>query len=92
LEDYHTAYLTSKFRLYNFPVREFLKFAHPEIKISQSHIDKATHFFNYIQHNIVFEFLSDKYYRILITIRETSAKKVQNKWIAQVWLADKIFD
>ena len=75
LDNYKTANLTSKYRQYKFPVREFLKFAHPGRTVRQYQLDKATDFFNYLKHNIVFEFLSDKSYRMLVTIPEASAQK-----------------
>jgi len=92
LDDYKTANLTSKYRQYKFPVREFLKFAHPGRTVNHYQLDKATRFFNYLKHNIVFEFLSDKSYRMLVTIPEASAHKVQNQWIAEVWIADELFN
>ena len=92
LDDYKTANLTSKYRQYKFPVREFLKFAYPGRPVNHYQLDKATDFFNYLKHNIVFEFLSDKNYRMLVTIPEASAQKIQNQWIAQVWIADELFD
>ena len=92
LDDYKTANLTSKYRQYKFSVREFLKFAHSGRTLNQSQLDKATDFFNYLKHNIVFEFLSDKSYRMLVTIPEASAQKVQNRWIAEIWIADELFD
>ena len=92
MDDYKIATLTSKYRQYKFPVREFLKFAHPVRTMSQYQLDKAKHFFNYLKHNIIFEFLSDKNYRMLVTVPEASAQKVQNRWIAQVWIADELFN
>jgi hypothetical protein len=73
LDDYKTANLTSKYRQYKFLVREFLKFTHPGKTVNHYQLDKATDFFNYLKHNIVFEFLSDKSYRMLVTIPEASA-------------------
>lgn len=36
--------------------------------------------------------MSDKGYRMLVTIPEAYATKVQNQWMAEVWVADEIFN
>jgi hypothetical protein len=71
---------------------ELFFYFHPARTVNQYQLEKATDFFNYLEHNLVFEFLSDKYYRMLVRIPEASAKKVKNKWIAEVWIADELFD
>ncbi len=38
------------------------------------------------------KFLSDTEYRMLVTIPEACATKVQNQWMVEVWVADKIFN
>lgn len=92
LDDYKTANLRSKFRRYQFPVREFLYFANPTTKVNQYQLAKAIDFFNSLEYNIVLKFLSDKDYRMLVTIPEAYATKVQNQWMAEVWVADTIFN
>ena len=92
LDGYKTANLRSKFRRYKFPVREFLYFTNPTTKVNQYQLDKAIDFFNSLEHNLVLKFLSDKDYRMLITIPEAYATKVQNQWMAEVWVADEIFN
>ena len=92
LDDYDVANLMSKFRRYKFPLREFLYFANPTIKVNQYQLTKVIDFFNSLEHNLVLKFLSDKDYRMLVTIPEAYAIKVQNQWIAEVWVADKIFN
>ena len=92
LDDYKTTNLKSKFRRYRFPVREFLYFANPTTKVNQYQVAKVIDFFNSLEHNLVLKFLSDKEYRMLVTIPEASATKVQNQWMAEVWVADTIFN
>jgi hypothetical protein len=92
LDGYKTANLRSKFRRYKFPVREFLYFANPTTKVNQYQLAKVIDFFNSLEHNLVLKFLSDKDYRMLVTIPEAYATKVQNQWMAEVWVADEIFN
>jgi len=92
LDGYKTANLRSKFRQYKFPIREFLYFANPTTEVNQYQLDKAIDFFNSLEHNLVFKFLADKDYRMLVTIPEAYANKVQNQWIAEVWVADEVFN
>lgn len=92
LDSYKIANLRSKFRQYQFPVREFLYFANPTTEVNQYQLGKTIDFFNSLEHNLVFKFLADKDYRMLVTIPEASATKVQNQWIAEVWVADEIFN
>ena len=92
LDGYKIANLRSKFRRYQFPVRQFLYFANPTTEVNQYQLGKAIDFFNSLEHNLVFKFLADKEYRMLVTIPEAYATKVQNQWIAEVWVADEIFN
>ena len=91
LKEYETAILTSKFRRYKFPVREFIEFAQPGRPVYHYHLNKAKDFFNYLTSNIIFEFLTDESYRMLVSIPEAYARKVQNQWIAEIWVADELF-
>ena len=92
LDGYKTANLRSKFRQYKFPIREFLCFITPNTKVHQYTLDKIIDFFNSLEYNLVFKFLADKEYRMLVTIPEAYANKVQNRWIAEVWVADEVFN
>lgn len=92
LDGYKTANLRSKFRQYKFPIREFLYFMTPTTEVNQHKLDKIINFFNSLEHNLVFKFLADKDYRMLVTIPEAYANKVQNRWIAEVWVADEVFN
>lgn len=92
LDDYESANLRSKFRQYKFPVREFLNFSNHKIEVNQYQLAKVIDFFNSLENNLVFKFLADKEYRMLVTIPEASAIKVQNQWIVEIWVADEIFN
>jgi len=92
LDGYKTANLKSKFRQYQFPVREFLYFVNPQTEVNQYQLGKVIKFFNSLEHNLVLKYLTDKDYRMLVTIPEASATKVQNQWIVEVWVADEIFN
>lgn len=91
LNKYDTAILTSKFRRYKFPVRKFIEFTHHGRPIYDYHLQKVKEFFNSLTSNIIFEFLTDEPYRMLVSIPEASARKVQNQWIAEIWVADELF-
>ena len=77
LGDYKTANLRSKFRRYQFPVREFLFFANSTTDVNHYQVAKGVDFLNSLDNNLVLKFLSDKHYRMLVTIPEASATKVQ---------------
>jgi hypothetical protein len=61
-------------------------------EVNQYQLGKTIDFFNSLEHNLVFKFLADKDYRMLVTIPEAYANKVQNQWIAEVWVADEVFN
>lgn len=92
LDGYKIANLKSKFRRYRFRVREFLDFASPRTKVNQYQLVKIIDFLNSLERNLVLKLLSDKNYRILVTIPEAYVIKVQNQWMAEVWVADKVFN
>nr|YP_010283120.1 hypothetical protein MKU15_pgp071 [Nitzschia traheaformis]ULD15884.1 hypothetical protein [Nitzschia traheaformis] len=92
LDGYKIANLKSKFRRYRFRVREFLDFASPRTKVNQYQLVKIIDFLNSLERNLVLKLLSDKDYRILVTIPEAYVIKVQNQWMAEVWVADKVFN
>ena len=92
LDDYKTTNLRSKFRQYKFPVREFLKFSNHPTEVNQYQLSKVLDFFDSPENNLVIKFLTDKHYRMLVTIPEAFATKLKNQWIAEVWVADEIFN
>lgn len=89
LDDYKKV---SKYRQYEFPVRDFLRFTHPSTTVNHSQLSKAVDFFNSLKRNTVLEFFSDKNYQMSATIPDAYVWKSQNQWIAQVLLADELFD
>ena len=46
---------------------------------------------NSLNMSLVLEFISDNKFRRLVSIPESSAKKIKNKWIAEVWVSDEFF-
>jgi hypothetical protein len=60
--------------------------------VNHYQLGKAIDFFNSLEYNPVFKLISDKAYRMLVTIPEASVLKVQKQWIAEVWIADEIFN
>lgn len=92
LESYEMGKLDAKFRKYTFPVREFVKFTHGGRKVNFRQVGKAAVFFDALKNNIVMNFLSDHYYRMLVSIPESKVSKVNQRWIATVWVADELFD
>ena len=74
LDGYKTVNLRSKFRQYKFPIREFLYFTNPKAEVNQYKLDKKIDFFDSLEHNLVFKFLADKDYRMLVKIPEAYAE------------------
>lgn len=92
LDGYKAVNLRSKFRQYQFPVKEFLYFVNPTTEVNQYQLGKVIDFFNSLEHNLVFKFLAYKEYRMFATVSEDSVTKVRNQRIAEVWVADEIFN
>jgi hypothetical protein len=88
---YNTKQLTSKFRQYCFPLREFLKYN--KQTLNQYQLNKLKHFFDLVRENFVIESFSDKHYRMLVTIPEVFVfKSEQNIWNVEIWIAEELFD
>ena len=73
-------------------MREFLKFSNHPTEVNQYQLSKVLDFFDSLENNLVIKFLTDKNYRMLVTIPEAFATKLKNQWIAEVWVADEIFN
>lgn len=73
-------------------IRKFLYLADPTTEVNEYQLGKIIDFFDSLEHNLVFKFLADKDYRMLITIPEASTIKFQNQWIAEIWVANEIFN
>ena len=82
--------LSAKFRKYNFPLREFLKYINK--RTNQYQLNKARTFFDLIKENFVIESFSDSNYRMLVTIPEVKViKSQQNIWNVEIWIAEELF-
>ena len=88
---YMTKSLTSKFRRYRFPLRDFLNYNNQVYNSYQ--VKKLKSFFDLVKTNFVIESFSNKDYRILVTIPEVSVhKSEQNILMVEIWIAEDLFD
>jgi len=83
--------LTSEFRRYRFPLRDFLNYNNLTPNYYQ--VKKLKTFFDMVKTNFVIESFSNKHYRMLITIPEVSVyKSEQNILMVEIWIAEKLFN
>ena len=88
---YTTKSLTSQFRRYIFPLRDFLNYNNLTPNYYQ--VKKLKTFFDLVKNNFVIESFSDKYYRMLVTVPEVSVhKSEQNILMVEIWIAEDLFD
>lgn len=88
---YNTKQLRSKFRQFQFPLREFLKYNNQNT--NQYQLNKLKYFFELVKKNFVIESFSDNHYRMLVTIPEVFVNKSeQNIWNVEIWIAEELFD
>ena len=88
---YTTKSLTSEFRRYRFPLRDFLNYNNQVYNSYQ--VKKLKSFFDLVKTNFVIESFSNKDYRILVTIPEVSVhKSEQNILMVEIWIAEDLFD
>ena len=75
--EYTNKRLTSEFRRYRFPLRDFLNYNHLTPNYYQ--VKKLKTFFDMVKNNFVIESFSDKHYRMLVTVPKypfTSQNKI----------------
>ena len=88
---YTTKSLTSQFRRYIFPLRDFLNYNNLTPNYYQ--VKKLKTFFDLVKNNFVIESFSDKHYRTLVTVPEVSVhKSEQNILMVEIWIAEDLFD
>jgi hypothetical protein len=82
--------LTSEFRRYRFPLRDFLNYNNLTPNYYQ--VKKLKTFFDLVKTNFVIESFFNKYYRMLVTIPEVSVyKSEQNILMVEIWIAEELF-
>jgi len=82
--------LTSEFRRYKFPLRDFLNYNNLTPNYYQ--VKKLKTFFDLVKTNFVIESFSDKFYRMMVTIPEVSVyKSKQNILMVEIWIAEDLF-
>lgn len=87
---YTSKSLTSKFRRYTFPLRDFLNYNNTNNNYYQ--VKKLKTFFDLVKKNFVIESFSDKHYRMLVTIPEVLVyKSEQNILMVEIWIAEELF-
>lgn len=88
---YTTKSLTSEFRRYRFPLRDFLNYK--KITPNYYQVKKLKTFFDLVKTNFVIESFSNKYYRMLVTVPEVSVyKSEQNILMVEIWIAEELFN
>ena len=88
---YTTKSLTSEFRRYRFPLRDFLNYSNLTPNYYQ--VKKLKTFFDLVKKNFVIESFSNKHYRMLVTVPEVSVyKSEQNILMVEIWIAEELFD
>lgn len=88
---YNTKTLTSKYRRYKFPIRDFLKYN--QCTPNHYQVQKLKSFFDLVKQNFVIESFSDQHYRMLVTIPEVLVfKSEQNILMVDIWIAEELFD
>lgn len=88
---YTTKSLTSEFRRYRFPLRDFLNYNNLTPNYYQ--VKKLKTFFDLVKTNFVIESFSDKYYRMLVTLPEVLVyKSEQNILMVEIWIAEELFN
>ena len=80
--NYTNKSLTSKFRRYTFPLRDFLNYNNTNNNYYQ--VNKLKTFFDLVKKNFVIESFSDKHYRMLVTIPEVLVYKSEQNNIYTV--------
>ena len=87
---YTSKSLTSQFRRYRFPLRDFLNYSNLTPNYYQ--VKKLKTFFDLVKTNFVIESFSNSYYRMLVTIPELSVyKSEQNILMVDIWIAEELF-
>ena len=83
--------LTSEFRRYRFPLRDFLNYNNLTPNYYQ--VKKLKTFFDLVKTNFVIESFSNKSYRMLVTVPEVSVyKSEQNILMVEIWIAEELFN
>jgi len=93
--DYQEVTLTSKFRRFQFPVRDFLNYIHPGCSTHHYQIKQLIEFFDTLTKNTIIQSFTDEHYKMLVTIPEVDvykSKEAKNSWVVTVWIADALFD
>ena len=89
--NYTPGKLSSKFRKYNFRLRDFLKYN--KKAPNQYQLEKLKGFFDLVKENFIIESFTDTHYRMLITIPECFVtKSEQHIWNVEIWIAEELFD
>ena len=88
---YTTKSLTSEFRRYRFPLRDFLNYSNLTPNYYQ--VKKLKTFFDLVKKNFIIESFSNKHYRMLVNVPEVSVyKSEQNILMVEIWIAEELFD
>ena len=92
---YEEKSLSSKYRKFTFPLRDFLNYMGNSRPVNNYQVSKLKEFFNLLQTKFVLESFQSDCYRSLVSIPETKvykSSKDNNMWFAEVWIADELFE
>ena len=88
--NYNTQRLTSQYRQFYFPLRDFLNYKGKTP--NQYQLNKLRDFFALVRENFVIESFSDTHYRMLVSIPDVIViKSEQNIWIVNIWIVEELF-
>lgn len=87
--------LTSKYRQFKFPLRDFLNYTNDGKSTHHYQVIQLKEFLNALRKNIIIESFTDEYYRMLVTIPDIKvykSKKHRNSWVVEIWIAEDLFE
>ena len=93
--DFKQKTLTSKYRQFKFPLRDFLNYTNDGRSIHHYQVIQLKEFLNALRKNIIIESFTDEYYRMLVTIPDVKvykSKKHRNRWVVEIWIAEDLFE
>jgi integrase len=82
--DFKQKTLTSKYRQFKFPLRDFLNYTNDGRSIHHYQVIQLKEFLNALRKNIIIESFTDEYYRMLVTIPDVKVHKSKthrNRWV-----------
>lgn len=93
--DFKEKTLTSNYRQFKFPLRDFLNYTNDGRSTNHYQLSQSKEFINALRKNTIIESFTDDSYRMLVTIPEVKlykSNKHRNSWLVEIWIAEELFD